>query len=83
MHSEKKIVVGGWNRWGPYVQKTFANILINIRICLLRLCNRLTDVTLSKLMRIAIEGLEQISVNFEEVLGKTIIEFNFIDCLNN
>ena len=32
-----------------------------------RLCNRLTDVTLAKLMRIAMEGPEQSSVNFEEV----------------
>ena len=48
-----------------------------------RLRNRLTDVTLAKLMRIVIEGPEQSSVNFEEVLEKKIIEFNFKDCLNN
>ena len=33
-----------------------------------RLRNRLTDVTLVNLMRIAMEGPEQSSVNFEEVL---------------
>ena len=32
-----------------------------------RLHNRLADVTLAKLMRIAIEGPEQSSVNLEEV----------------
>ena len=41
-----------------------------------RLHNRLTDVTLAKLMKIAVEGPEQSSVNFEEVLDKKIIEFN-------
>ena len=35
-----------------------------------RLHNRLADVTLTKLMRIAIEGPEQNSVNFEDVLEK-------------
>ena len=33
-----------------------------------RLRSRLTDVTLAKQMRIAIEGPEQSSVNFEEAL---------------
>ena len=32
-----------------------------------RLCNHLTDVTLAKLMRIAMEGPEQSSVNIAEV----------------
>ena len=52
-----------------------------------RLRSRLTDVTLTKLMRIAIEGPEQSSVNFEEVfknhriqlerLFKQLTAFNF------
>ena len=42
-----------------------------------RLRNRLTDVTLANLMRIAIEGPEQSSVNFEEVLEVLKVEFNF------
>ena len=33
-----------------------------------RVCNCLTDVTLAKLMRIAIEGPKHSSVNFEDVL---------------
>ena len=37
-----------------------------------RLCNRLTGVPLTKLMRIAIEGPRQSLVNFEEVFKETI-----------
>ena len=33
-----------------------------------RLCNRFIDGTLAKLMRIAMEGPEQNSISFEEVL---------------
>ena len=46
-----------------------------------RLRSRLTDVTLTKLMRIAIEGPEQSSVILKKFLK--IIEFNLKDCLNN
>ena len=51
-----------------------------------RLRNRLTDFTLAKQMRIAIEGPEQSSVNFEEALEvfkeKKILEI-YKDRLNN
>ena len=64
------------------MRKTLTNVIIlayEICICLPRLRNHLTDVTLNKLMRIAIEEPEQNLVNFEEVLVKKIIEFKFKD----
>ena len=73
MHVQKHFLGGGGgggNRWGPYVRKTFANIIIL----------NLTDVTRQADERIAIEGPEQSSVNFEDILEvfkEKIIEFNF------
>ena len=63
MHTKKKLKNSRGG--GEYMVKT-------------RLRNHLTDVTLAKLMRIAIEGPDHNSVNFEEVFKEKFIEFNLL-----